>query len=83
MMEFKDEEVRSVLTIEQALQLKMESEDDVITSFMNDPCSISESNQQVLESILSNETQKVIETMEELEEDVDAPHESVQVEIEL
>ena len=61
----------------------MESEDDVITSFMIDPCSISESNQQVLESILSCETQEDIETAEELEEDVDAPHESVQVEIEL
>ena len=60
----------------------MESEDDVITSFMKYPCSVSESNQQVLESILSCETQEYIETVEELEEDVDAPHESVQVEIE-
>ena len=40
----EEEEVRPVLTIGPALQLKMESEDDVITSFMNDPCSILESN---------------------------------------
>jgi len=44
----KNEELRPVLTIGQALQLKMESEDDVITSFMDDPCSISETNQQFL-----------------------------------
>ena len=37
----EEEEVRPVLTIGNALQLKMESKDDVITSFMNDPCSIS------------------------------------------
>jgi hypothetical protein len=46
----------------------MESEDDVITSFMDDPCSISEPNQQILESILSCETQETIETTEGLEE---------------
>ena len=45
MIEVEDEEVRLVLTIGQALQLKMKSEDEVITSFMNDPCFISESNQ--------------------------------------
>ena len=44
MVEVEDEEVRPVLTIGKALQLRMESEDDMITSFMNDPCSISESN---------------------------------------
>ena len=43
--ETEDEEVRPVLTIGQALQLKMESEDDVITSFMDDPCSVSKPNQ--------------------------------------
>lgn len=41
----ENEQVRPVLTIGQAHQLKMESKDDVITSFMDDPCSISEPNQ--------------------------------------
>ena len=61
----------------------MESEDDVITSFMDDPFSISETNQQFLESILSCETQETIETTEGSEElPVDAPNESVPVELE-
>jgi hypothetical protein len=81
--ETENEELRPVLTIGQALQLKIESEDDVITSFMDDPCSISETNQQFLESILSCETQETIETTEGSEElPVDAPSESVPVELE-
>jgi hypothetical protein len=38
--ETENDELRLVLTIGQALQLKIESEDDVITSFMDDPCYI-------------------------------------------
>lgn len=80
----EEEDVRPILTIRHALQLKMESEDDVITSFMDDPCSISESNQQILESILSCETQETMEKTERLEEPpVGALHESIQVELEL
>lgn len=41
----EDEEVRPVLTIGQTLQLKMGSKDDVITSFMDDPRFVSDSNQ--------------------------------------
>jgi hypothetical protein len=75
----ENEELRPVLTIGQALQLKIESEDDVITSFMDDPCSISETNQQFLESILSCETQETIETTEGSKDlPIDAPSESVQ-----
>jgi hypothetical protein len=51
---------------------------------MDDPCSISKINQQFLESILSCETQEIIETTEGSEElPVDAPSESVPVELEL
>jgi len=42
----------------------METEDDVITSFMDDPYSISEPNQKIIEYILSCETQETIETTE-------------------
>ena len=56
--------MRPVLTIGQSLQLKMETEDDVITSFMDDPYSISEPNQKIIEYILSCETQETIETTE-------------------
>ena len=61
----------------------MESEDDVITSYMDDPCSVSEPNQQILESILSCERQETIETAEGSEElPVVAPHGSILVELE-
>ena len=50
---------------------------------MDDPCSVSEPNQQMLESILSCETQETMETIKGLEEPpADTPHESVQVELE-
>jgi len=79
----ENEELRPVLTIGQALQLKMESEDDVITSFMDDPCSVSKPNSKILESILSYETKETMEIAKGLEEPpVDAPHESVQLELE-
>jgi hypothetical protein len=81
--ETENEELRPVLTIGQALQLKIESKDDVITSFMDDPCSISKTNQQFLESILSCETQETIEIEEGSEQPpIDAPSESVPVELE-
>lgn len=61
----------------------MESEDDVITSFMDDPCFILEPNEQILESILSCETREINEIMGGLDEPpIDAPHESVHVDIE-
>lgn len=51
---------------------------------MDDPCSILEPNQQILESILSCETQETMEIAEGLEEPLaDVPHESIQVELEL
>ena len=50
---------------------------------MDDPCSVSETNQQFLECILSCETQETIETTEGSEQlPVDAPSESVPVELE-
>ena len=50
---------------------------------MDDPCFVSEPNQQILESILSCETQETIETTEGSEElPDDAPHESLPVELE-
>lgn len=50
---------------------------------MDDPCFISEPNQQILESILSCETQQTIETTKGSEElPVDAPHGSVPMELE-
>lgn len=40
----QDEELRPFLTIGQALQLKIEIEDDTITIFITGPCSVSDSN---------------------------------------
>lgn len=80
----KNEELTPILTIGQALQLKTESEDDVITSFMDVPCFISKPNQQILGSILSCETQETIKTIEGSEElPIVAPYGSTRVEFEL
>jgi len=80
----KIEELRPILTIGSALQLKDETEDDTITTFINDPCSISDLNQKILESVLSCETQESIGAADGFEELPTAtPNDSVSMEIEL
>ena len=58
-------------------------EDDTITTFISDPCSVSDLNQQILESVLSCETQESIGTTDGFDDlPTTAPHDSVSVEIE-
>ena len=50
-----NEDVRTVLTIGHALQLKIETEDDAINAFINDSSSVSNSTQHISESAMSCE----------------------------
>lgn len=58
-------------------------EDDIVTTFISDPYSVSYLNQQILESVLSCEKQESIGTMDGFDElPTTASHDSISVEIE-
>lgn len=48
--------------------MKIETKDDTITTFISDPCFVSNSNQRTLEPVLSCETQENIGTIEGFDE---------------
>ena len=81
---FENGDARLVLTIDQALHFKTETEDNAINAFINDPSSVSDQTQGILESVMSCETQENIESEDDIGDIPVIPsHDSTQIEIEL
>lgn len=81
--ESEDEKIRPILTIDEALCFKDETEDNAISTFFSNPDFVSNSTCQLLEIVMSFNVQEVIEPQTEIENILEVvPHNNVPIEIE-